>query len=67
MSFTPHSTAPAANPGGRCANLHEIEPNLAGTGLRVGIVMARFNRDIGEGLLSAAARNWGDSASRRVT
>ena len=30
----------------------EIEPNLTGAGLRIGIVMARFNQDIGEGLLS---------------
>jgi 6,7-dimethyl-8-ribityllumazine synthase len=59
MSFTPHSTAPAANPGGRCANLHEIEPSLAGTGRRVGIVMARFNRDIGEGLLSGCCQELG--------
>ena len=31
----------------------EFEPNLDGTDLRVGIVMSRFNIDIGEGLLSA--------------
>ncbi len=31
----------------------ELEPDFAGTGLRVGIVMARFNLDICEGLLSA--------------
>lgn len=30
----------------------EIEPNLAGNGLRIGVVMARFNQQIGEGLLS---------------
>ena len=28
----------------------EIEPNLAVAGLRIGIVMARFNHQIGEGL-----------------
>lgn len=50
MSFTP--TAPATLPAGRCDGLKEIEPNLAGAGLRVGIVMARFNKDVGEGLLS---------------
>ncbi len=33
-------------------NIKEIEPNLAGAGLRIGIVQARFNADIGEGLLS---------------
>ena len=31
----------------------EFEPNLDGTDLRIGIVMSRFNIDIGEGLLSA--------------
>jgi 6,7-dimethyl-8-ribityllumazine synthase len=31
----------------------EFEPNLDGSGLRVGVVMARFNLDICEGLLSA--------------
>jgi 6,7-dimethyl-8-ribityllumazine synthase len=50
MSFTPNATPPAAV--GRCDDLREIEPNLAGTGLRIGIAMARFNRDVGEGLLS---------------
>ncbi len=33
-------------------SLREIEPNLAAAHLRIGIVMARFNQDIGEGLLS---------------
>lgn len=31
----------------------EFEPNLDGSDLRIGIVMSRFNIDIGEGLLSA--------------
>ena len=31
----------------------EIEPRLTGAGLRIGIVMSRFNPDIGEGLYSA--------------
>ena len=31
----------------------EFEPNLDGTDLRIGIIMSRFNSDIGEGLLSA--------------
>ena len=39
----------------RFNDILEIEPNLAGHGLRVGIVMSRFNPDIGEGLLSACA------------
>lgn len=54
MSFKP-SNVPAAT-GGTCADLREIEPNLSGTGLRVGIVMARFNKDIGEGLLSGCCQ-----------
>ena len=37
----------------RFENIAEIEPDLNGTGLRIGIAMGRFNRDIGEGLLSA--------------
>ena len=32
----------------------EFEPCLLGTNLRIGVVMARFNHDIGEGLLSGA-------------
>ena len=39
----------------RFNDILEIEPNLAGHGLRVGIVMSRFNPNIGEGLLSACA------------
>ncbi len=37
----------------RFDNIEEIEPKLEGRGLHIGIVMARFNRDVGEGLLSA--------------
>ena len=37
----------------RFENIREIDPNLNGTGLRVGVVMARFNIDVCEGLLSA--------------
>jgi 6,7-dimethyl-8-ribityllumazine synthase len=33
-------------------SIRELEPNFAAGSLRVGIVMARFNREIGEGLLS---------------
>jgi 6,7-dimethyl-8-ribityllumazine synthase len=36
----------------RDQRLREIEPDLRATGMRVGIVMGRFNADIGEGLLS---------------
>lgn len=33
--------------------MREIEKNLDGTDLRVGVVLSRFNSDIGDGLLSA--------------
>lgn len=35
-----------------CKDVVEIEPDLKGAGLRVGVVMSRFNRDVGEGLMS---------------
>ena len=38
----------------RFNNVFEFDQNLAGAGRRVGIVMARFNQDVCEGLLSAA-------------
>lgn len=37
----------------RYENIYEFESDLAGHALRVGIVMSRFNQDIGEGLLAA--------------
>ena len=37
----------------RYQDIYEFEPNLSGAGLRVGVVMARFNQDVCEGLLSA--------------
>jgi 6,7-dimethyl-8-ribityllumazine synthase len=37
----------------RFDNINEIEPDLTGRDLRIGIVMSRFNQDICEGLLSA--------------
>jgi 6,7-dimethyl-8-ribityllumazine synthase len=37
----------------RYDNIDEIEPDLNGAGLRVGIVMSRFNTAISEGLLSS--------------
>ena len=43
----------SARQGVRHDGIDEIDPNLAGAGIRVGIVMARVNLDIGEGLLSA--------------
>ena len=33
-------------------DVREIEPNLAGKSLLVGVVMSRFNQDVGEGLLA---------------
>lgn len=33
--------------------MKELEQNFAGRGLRIGIVLSRFNSDIGDGLLSA--------------
>lgn len=33
--------------------MKEIEPDLKGVGLRFGIVLSRFNSNVGEGLLSA--------------
>ncbi len=32
---------------------HTYRPNLSGAGLRIGIVVGRFNKDVGEGLLAA--------------
>jgi 6,7-dimethyl-8-ribityllumazine synthase len=37
----------------RYDNILELDPDLKGGGLRVGMVMSRFNNDIGEGLLGA--------------
>ena len=37
----------------RYDNILEIETELNGTGLRIGIVMSRFNIDVSEGLLGA--------------
>jgi len=35
--------------------MKEIEQNLSGNGMRIGIVLSRFNSDIGDGLLAACA------------
>ena len=43
----------------RCDKVCEIDPNLKGAGLRIGVVMSRFNRDIGDGLLSACCQELG--------
>lgn len=39
----------------RTKDLPEVAPDLAAAGLRIGLVMSRFNEDIGEGLLSACS------------
>lgn len=38
---------------GRYDGIEELEPEHNGFGLRIGIVMGRFNIDVGDGLLSA--------------
>jgi 6,7-dimethyl-8-ribityllumazine synthase len=38
---------------GRYDDIEELEPDHGGANLRVGIVMSRFNGEIGEGLLSS--------------
>lgn len=42
-----------ARQGARYDGIDELDPSFIGAGVRVGIVMARFNLDICEGLLSA--------------
>lgn len=37
----------------RFENIYEFDNDLKGAGLRVGVVMSRFNQDVCEGLLSA--------------
>ena len=37
----------------RFNGINELDGRLDGAGLRIGVVMARFNEDVGEGLLSA--------------
>jgi 6,7-dimethyl-8-ribityllumazine synthase len=37
----------------RYDNIEELEPEHQGAGLRIAIVMSRFNTDVGEGLLSS--------------
>ena len=68
MSFTQNTTVqPTA---GRCSDLPEIDPNLNGAGLSIGIVMARFNQSVGEGLLSGCChelRRLGVTQSLLVT
>jgi len=39
----------------RYDDILELEPQLAGAGLRIGIIMSRFNIDVCEGLLAACS------------
>ena len=39
-----------------CQDVHELEPDLNGQRLRIGVVMARFNKEVGEGLLSGCCQ-----------
>jgi len=39
----------------RYDDILELEPGLAGAGLRIGIIMSRFNIDVCEGLLAACS------------
>jgi 6,7-dimethyl-8-ribityllumazine synthase len=43
----------------RCQDVRELEPNMNGAGLRIGVVMSRFNPDVGDGLLSGCCKELG--------
>lgn len=42
------------------SEIFEYKPDLDGTGLRIGIVVGRFNQDVGDGLLSACTAELGN-------
>lgn len=48
----------------RFSHIDEIEPRLDGRGLRIGIVMSRFNQNICEGLLAACVEELDKSTLR---
>ena len=48
-------------------DISEYKPDLDGAGLRIGIVVGRFNQDIGDGLLSACTAELGKLAWRAAT
>lgn len=50
---TPKIPGSLLPPRARYENIYEYDASLEGGGLAIGIVMSRFNQDIGEGLLSA--------------
>ncbi len=41
------------------SEIFEYKPDTSGAGLRIGIVVGRFNRDVGDGLLSACTAELG--------
>jgi len=41
------------------SEIFEYKPDTSGAGLRIGIVVGRFNQDVGEGLLSACTAELG--------
>jgi 6,7-dimethyl-8-ribityllumazine synthase len=45
-------------------NIEELEPDHRGAGLRIAIVMSRFNADIGDGLLSSCTAALGKHGVR---
>lgn len=49
----------------RYDDIHEFEPNSNGAGLRIGIVMSRFNQEVGEGLLGACTETLAKQGVRR--
>jgi len=52
---------------GTTDNIFELDPVYQGAGLKIGIVMSRFNKDICEGLLSACEIELAASALPRTT
>src|SRR5258708_5659371 len=57
MIRSPVTQSPTTNHGFMTMAINreifEYEPDLDGSGLRIGIAVGRFNQDIGDGLLSA--------------
>lgn len=44
----------------RFENIRELQPSLEGNGLRIGLVMSRFNAEVCEGLLGACLERLGE-------
>ena len=45
---------------------YTYSPNLSGAGLRIGIVVGRFNKDVGEGLIAACTAELGKLGVKRA-